>query len=141
MSSGNHPPIATVKPANHQKEPELVHNCFQNPILTALTPSQQTKNSKTGPYPPEDRLLSSQTPKSRENHLRLHLLSDRQNTKMGLDQVQKFLRNPILLALVPQKAINARIGSYHRRATVTVSDLRNRKPYVFTNRQAHQISK
>ena len=103
-NSGNHPTLATVKPAKHQNGPGQVLKFLQNPILLALVP-QKAINAKSD-HIIEKPLLSSQTSEN-ENHTSSPTVKPtKYQSRPG--QVLKFLQNPILLALVSQKAINTK---------------------------------
>jgi len=95
---------AVVKPAKHQDRPELVLKFLQNPILLALA-SQQIINSASEPISRKP-VLSSQ-PRNIGNHPTLATIKPAKHQNEP-GQVLKFLQNPILLALVSQKAINAK---------------------------------
>jgi len=103
-SSGNHPSLATIKPVKHQNEPELVLKYFQNPILLALTPSQQTKNSKTDRI--SQKLFLSSQPYNSGNHPSLATIKPAKHQNEP-ELVLKYFQNPILLALTSQQLINS----------------------------------
>jgi len=100
-NSGNHPTLAIIEPAKHQNVPELVLKYFHSPILWALA-SQQTKNSTSDPIT-QKTLFSSQTPES-ENHSPSPVVKPA-NYQNGVDQLTKYLQNPILMALTSQSAL------------------------------------
>jgi hypothetical protein len=102
--SGDSPNSSIVKPANYQNGPELVLKYFQNPILLALT-SQQVINSTSEPI--SQKSVSSSQPYSSGNHPSSATIKPAKHQSEH-ELVLKFLRNPILLALTSQNAINTK---------------------------------
>jgi hypothetical protein len=106
-NGGENPPSSIVKSVNSQNEAQPVLKQLRNPILLALTTSQQTKNSQTDPSTREP-LLSSPAPKS-ENHSPSSIAKPAKSQN-GPGLVLKYFQNPILMALNSQKAINTKAG-------------------------------
>jgi hypothetical protein len=104
-NSGNHPSLATIKPAKHQNEPELVLKYFQNPILLALTPSQQTKNSKTDRI--SQKLFLSSQPYNSRNRPSLATIKPAKHQKKEPEQGLTYFQNPILMALTSHQVMNS----------------------------------
>jgi hypothetical protein len=109
----NHPSLAAIEPAKYQNEAEPVLKQFQNPILLALTTSQQTKNSKTDPSARKP-LLSSPALKS-ENHSPSSIAKP-EKYQNGPGWVLKYFQSPFLSALTYPQAI------------ITISDRITQKP-------------
>jgi len=104
-NGGENPPSFIVKSVNSQNEAEPVLKQLRNPILLALTTSQQTKNSQTDPGTRKP-LLSSPAPKSQ-----IHWpssIAKPAKSQNGPGLVLKCFQNPILMALNSQKAIHTK---------------------------------
>ncbi len=102
-SSGNHPTLATIRPAKHQNEPERVLKYFTNPILMALT-SQETINFTSEPISQKP-LLSSQ-PQNSGNHPPSSIIKSEIHQNEP-ELVLKYFQNPVLMALTTQQTMNS----------------------------------